>query len=167
MESKTQSKIESLSIETLDAPVRAQILKELPINQRKKTVANLVECAMRLGLTDVYDIRLWLGLPSFKIATIKAARDATKKRWLENVDNIAETAATERVIQIRRSWENVRKCEEMFNDAKSIGDKVKVKQLELQYLQYIAKLNFIDQMIEDDGPNTQINVVAGSINASD
>jgi hypothetical protein len=159
-----ESKIENISIETLDAPVRAQLLKELPINQRRKTVTNLVECAMRMGLTDAYDIRLWLGLPSFNIATIKAARDATKKRWLENVGEIAETAATERVIQIRRSWENVRKCEQMFNEAKSIGDKVKVKQLELQYLQYIAKLNFIDQMIEDEGPSTQINVVAGSIN---
>ena len=73
-----------------------------------------------------------------------------------------EYAKTERAIQIKRAWENVRKCEELFNDAKSTGDKVKVKQLELQYMQYIAKLSFVEQMVDSGTPETQVNVVAWS-----
>lgn len=151
-------------LKDLDAPVRAQVVKELPVKERKQMVETLVECAMRMGLLDAYEIRRWLGLPKYSLQSIQASRDAIKKRWLEGVSNIAESAAQERVTQIKRAWSNVRQCEQMFEDSKSIGDKVKVKQLELQYMQYIAKLNFVDSIIETDSPDTQVNIVSYSNN---
>ncbi len=151
-------------IKDLDAPIRAEIVKELPVKERKQMVETLVECAMRMGLMDAYEIRRWLGIPKYSLQSIQASRDAIKKRWLDGASDIAESAATERVTQIKRCWNNVRKCEQMYEDAKSIGDKVKVKQLELQYMQYIAKLNFIDSILESDSPDTQVNIVSYSNN---
>ena len=46
--------------------------------------------------------------------------------WDNILDNIG---ANIRAIQIKRAWENVRKCEELFNDAKSTGDIVTGKQI--------------------------------------
>lgn len=151
-------------LEAVEAPVRAETLKQLPPKEKKKVIANLVECAMRMGIMDAYDIRRWLGLHRYSIQAITNARDEAKKRWMEDVENIAESAATERVIQIRKSWEEIRNCEQLYKEAKSVGDKIKVKQLQLQYMQYVAKLNFVDSIVEAGGTDTQINILAGSIN---
>ena len=161
---KTLESIQSTpnQLAAVEAPVRAQLLKELPKAQREQATSNLVESAMIMGLLDAYDIRVWLGLPRMSIRVITRVRDEVKERWLKESGNIVEYAKTERAIQIKRAWENVRKCEELFNDAKSTGDKVKVKQLELQYMQYIAKLSFVEQMVDSGTPETQVNVVAWS-----
>ena len=147
---------------SVDAPIRAQLLKELPKPQREQVIKNLVESAMIMGLIDAFEIRTWLGLPRLDIRVIGRLRDEIKARWLAESGDIVEYARTERAVQIKRSWDNIRKCEEMFADSKSVGDKVKVKQLELQYMQYIARLSFIDQMVESGTPETQVNVVAWS-----
>jgi molecular chaperone GrpE (heat shock protein) len=146
----------------LEAPQRAQLLKELPKKQKEKVVNNLIETAMVMGLMDPYEIRLWLGLRKYNIKTMRATVNNIKQRWLDESDDIVEYARTQRAVQIKRAWDNIRKCEKMFDDAKSTGDKVKVKQLELQYMQYIAKLSFIDQMIEETTPGVQVNLIAGS-----
>jgi len=146
-----------------EAPVRAQLIKELPKVEREKVVKNLVETAMVMGLMDGFEIRTWLGLPRYNIRVITRFRDEIKERWLEESGNIVEYAKTERAVQIKRAWDNIRKCEDLFKESKSVGDKVKVKQLELQYMQYIARLSFIDQMVESgEANNTQINLVAWS-----
>ena len=147
---------------SVDAPIRAQLLKELPKSQRDSVVANLVESAMIMGLNDAFEIRTWLGLSRLDIRTISNLRDKVKQRWFEESGDIVEYARTQRAVQIKRAWDNIRKCEDMFLDSKSVGDKVKVKQLELQYMQYIARLSFIDQMVESGTPDTQVNVVAWS-----
>lgn len=146
---------------SVDAPVRAQLLKELPKKERDNAIANLVESAMVMGLTDVYDIRTWLGL-NIHVNTVRAKRDEVKERWLDETNDIVEYAQTQRAVQIKLAWDNVRKCEDMFEEAKSTGDKVKVKQLQLQYLQYISKLTFVEDMVENNKPDTQVNVVAWS-----
>lgn len=141
--------------------MRAQLLKELPKKERDNAIANLVESAMVMGLTDVYDIRTWLGL-NIHVNTVRAKRDEVKERWLDETNDIVEYAQTQRAVQIKLAWDNVRKCEDMFEEAKSTGDKVKVKQLQLQYLQYISKLTFVEDMVENNKPDTQVNVVAWS-----
>lgn len=146
---------------SVDAPVRARLLKELPKKQRDIAIGNLVESAMIMGLMDAYDIRTWLGV-GIHIRAIVSRRDEIKARWLEESSDVMEYAKTQRAIQIKLAWDNVRKCEEMFEEARSMGDKVKVKQLQLQYLQYISKLTFVEDMVEGERSGTQVNVVAWS-----
>ena len=153
-------------VTTLEAPVRAQLLKSLSPFEKRKAVTNLVECAMRVGIMDAFEIRLWLGLTNYSIKSITQSRNDIRKRWFAESENIAEAAATERVVQIKKVWEEIRKCETLYDEAKSVGDKIKVKQLQLEYMKYVAKLNFVDSIVEAEGPNTQINIVGHSLHES-
>ena len=153
--------IDLKELESVKAPVRAQILKSLTRADRERAVGNLVECAMRMGIMDAYEIRLWLGLHKHSVRIITNHRDKIRKRWLEDIDDVASQAASERVIQIKKVWEEIRNCEELYKEAKSVGDKIKVKQLQLQYLQYVAKLNFVDSAPEEEKSPT-INIISAS-----
>lgn len=150
------------AIESLDAPVRAELLKQLPVKERKQMVENLVECAMRVGIMDAVDIRVWLGIKNYNLSAITASVERIKKRWLEDVDSVAQSAAMERVIQIKKVWEEIRNCEQLYEEAKSVGDKIKVKQLQLEYMKYVAKLNFVESIVDSGDSDTQINIIAGS-----
>lgn len=150
-------------IVSLEDSARANFLKALKPSEKKQVIENMVECAMRVGLMDAFDIKVWLGLPNSSMQTIRVARDKIKDKWIDLAGDIAESAATERVVQIQKVWEEIRKCEELYDEAKSVGDKVKVKQLQLQFLQYVAKLNFLDTVLEAPDASNQINIIAQSI----
>jgi hypothetical protein len=157
-----ENKITTTNLEAVESTVRGKVLRELPKQERMKATNNLVECAMRMGLMDAYEIRLWIGMKQMSVRAIAGARDRIKKRWLEEVGDVSEAAATTRAVLIKKVWEEIRKCESLYDDAKSVGDKVKVKQHQLQLMQYVAKLNFVDAAMEDPGSNTQVNVIQWS-----
>ncbi len=153
-------------IASINPEARKRLLDELPDSFRIQVIENLVETAMRAGMLDVFDIRKWLGY-TLQVNTVTKYKSKIKKRWLDETSSIAESAALERVNQIKRAWENIRECEIMYEEAKSVGDKVKVKQLELQWMQYIGRLNFIEQVIETDTTGTQVNIIAGSFHKAE
>jgi hypothetical protein len=124
---------------------------------------NLVESAMVMGLMDDYQIKEWLGVKSIDIKSITAAKDKVLKRWIDETSDVVQYAKTQRATQINKAWDEVRKCEEMFEYAKTIDSQVKVKQLQLQWMTYISKLSFVDKMVEANQPDMQI-VVQGGLN---
>lgn len=142
------------------APTRAIILKSLPRVERQKVVDSLVESAMAMGLVDDNQIKQWLGV-DIGLKSIGAAREKITKKWLEETDNIVDYAKTQRAMQIKKAWDEVRICEKMFDDSNTIDAKVKVKQLQLQWLQFISKLSFVDKMLDGSTPDTQIVVQGG------
>jgi len=155
-------KNETKPLLAVEAPVRAELLKELPKKERDKTVVNLIEAAMTLGLLDAYEIRKWLGLNRYNIRTITSVRDSIKERWLDDSQDIIEYAKTQRAVQIAKAWSVVRECEDMYGGAKTTNDKIKVKQLQLQWMQHISKLSFIDKMVGETDSPVAINLVPGS-----
>jgi len=144
-----------------EAPTRAVILSSLPKTERFRVTENLVESAMTMGLTDDNLIKEWLGVDSIGTKSIKAARERVTERWLEETSDIYEYAKSQRAMQIKKGWDEIRKCEDLFNEAKTTGDKVKVKKLQLEWMQYISRLGLVDKMIEASVPDMQIVVHSG------
>lgn len=149
-----------------EAPTRAVILSSLPKVERLRVTENLVESAMTMGLTDDNLIKEWLGVESIGVRSIKAARERVTERWLEETSDIYEYAKSQRAMQIKKGWDEIRKCEELFNEAKTVKDKVQVKKLQLDWMQYISKLGLVDKMIEASVPDMQV-VVHSGIDESD
>lgn len=144
-----------------EAPVRAIILAELPKGERDKVLEGLVESAMMMGLTETDQVRQWLGIESIGNKSISYMIDKVTQKWIEETKDVYEFASSQRVMQIKKGWEEVRRCEELFKDAKTTGDKVKVKQLQLQWMQYVSKLALVDKMVEAATPDMQIIVQGG------
>ena len=82
---KTLESIQSTpnQLAAVEAPVRAQLLKELPPAQKEQAIGNLFESAMIMGLLDAYDIRVWLGLPRMSIRLLQGLGMRSKKDGLK------------------------------------------------------------------------------------
>ncbi len=150
----------------VDAPIRAQILSELPQKEKSEAIGNLVESAMTMGLLDAFQIRQWLGIKGLNIHTVQTLRDKIKTRWLNETENVFEYAKAQRATQIKKAWDEVRNCERMFIESIAMKDKIAVKKLQLDWMLYISKLSFVDKMVEASQPDMQI-IVNGSMNMED
>ena len=144
-----------------EAPTRAVILADLPKADRLRVTENLVESAMTMGLMDDNLIREWLSVDSIGIKSIRAARERVTEKWLAETSDVYEYAKSQRAMQIKKGWDEVRKCEELFNDAKTTSEKVKVKKLQLDWMQYVSRLGLVDKMIEASVPDMQVIVHSG------
>ena len=158
---KPDATIEVGHLAEAEAPVRAIVLAELPKGERDRILEGLVESAMMMGLMETNQIRDWLGLKSVGNKSISYLVNKITKKWLEETKDVYEFASSQRVIQIKKAWEEVRNCEYLFEKAKTIGDKIKIKQLQLQWMQYISKLALVDKMVEAATPDMQIIVNGG------
>lgn len=147
--------------------VRSEVLAELGGTQKAQVLENLVESAMILGLTDNLAIRTWLGVKG--ISNINAIENAKKRileRWMDETSNVIEYAKTQRATQIKKAWEEVRNCEDMFVQSENTKDKVAIKKLQLEWMQYISKLSFVDKMTEAQNADMQI-IVNGNVGIED
>ena len=158
---KPDATIEVGHLAEAEAPVRAIILAELPKGERDRILEGLVESAMMMGLMETVQIRDWLGLESVGNKSISYLVEKITQKWLEETRDVYEFASSQRVTQIKKAWDEVRGCEHLFDKAKTVGDKVKVKQLQLQWMQYISKLALVDKMVEAATPDMQIIVNGG------
>lgn len=158
---KSDATIEVGHLAEAEAPVRAIILAELPKGERDRILEGLVESAMMMGLIETTQVRDWLGIESIGNKSISHMITKVTDKWLEETRDVYEFASSQRVMQIKKAWEETRKCEELFNEAKTTSDKVKVKQLQLQWMQYISKLALVDKMVEAATPDMQIIVNGG------
>lgn len=158
---KSDATIEVGHLAEAEAPVRAIILAELPKGERDRILEGLVESAMMMGLIETEQVRQWLGLESVGNKSVSFMIGKVTQKWLEETKDVYQFASTQRVTQIKKAWEEVRNCEELFKHAKTTGDKVKVKQLQLQWMQYISKLALVDKMVEAATPDMQIIVNGG------
>lgn len=144
-----------------EAPVRAVILAELPKGDRDRILEGLVESAMMMGLIETDQVRTWLGIESIGNKSINYMIDKITEKWLEETKDVYEFASSQRVTQIKKAWKEVRNCEHLFEEAKTTSDKVKVKKLQLEWMQYISKLALVDKMVEAATPDMQIVVNGG------
>lgn len=144
-----------------EAPVRAIVLAELPKRERDKVLEGLVESAMMMGLMETPQIKEWLGLKSVGNKSISALVEKITQKWLEETRDVYEFASSQRVTQIKKAWDEVRNCERLFEKAPTVADKVKVKRLQLEWMQYISKLALVDKMVEAATPDMQIIVNGG------
>jgi len=158
---KSDATIEVGHLAEAEAPVRAIILAELPKGERDRVLEGLVESAMMMGLIETDKVRQWLGIESIGNKSISYMIDKITNKWLEETRDVYEFASTQRVMQIKKAWDEVKNCEYLFEKAKTTGDKVKVKQLQLQWMQYISKLALVDKMVEAATPDMQIIVNGG------
>lgn len=158
---KSDATIEVGHLAEAEAPVRAIILAELPKGERERILEGLVESAMMMGLVETEQVRTWLGIESVGNKSINYMIDKITQKWLEETKDVYEFASTQRVTQIKKGWDEVRLCEKLFENAKTVGDKVKVKQLQLQWMQYVSKLALVDKMVEAATPDMQIIVNGG------
>lgn len=158
---KSDATIEVGHLAEAEAPVRAVILAELPKGDRDRILEGLVESAMMMGLMETDQVRRWLGIESVGNKSINYMIEKVTQKWLEETKDVYEFASSQRVMQIKKAWEEVRRCEELFEKSKTTGDKVKVKQLQLQWMQYISKLALVDKMVEAATPDMQIIVQGG------
>lgn len=144
-----------------EAPVRAVILSELPKGERDTILESLIESAMMMGLMEADQVRQWLGIESVGTKSINYMIEKVTEKWLEETRDVYEFASSQRVMQIKKAWEEVRNCERLFAGATSTNEKVRVKQLQLQWMQYISKLALVDKMVEAATPDMQIVVNGG------
>jgi hypothetical protein len=128
--------------------VLAEYGKELTENERLSLVENLVESAMTLGITDVYAIRNWLGTKKIPFNSLKAAKVRILRRWKSEAENVSETISQDRAKLISAAWKEVQECENLYEEAEDVSEKVKVKALKRDWLQFISKLSFVDKLIE-------------------
>lgn len=143
--------------------VRAEFLGKLEGEEKQRVLENLIESAMVMGLMDSLQIREWLGLRGISnINAIESARNRVMKRWLDETNDIVEYARTQRATQIKKAWEEVRNCEEMFLSTENMKDKTAIKKLQLEWMQYITKLSFVEKMTEANQSDMQI-IVNGSV----
>lgn len=144
-----------------EAPVRAVILADLPKSERDTILEGLIESAMMMGLIETDQIRDWLGLESVGTKSINYMIEKVTEKWLGETEDVYEYAKTQRVTQIKKSWEEVRNCEKLFKEAETTNEKVKIKKLQLEWMQYISKLALVDKMVEAATPDMQIVVNGG------
>lgn len=144
-----------------EAPVRAGILRSLPREDRIKLTETLVESAMTMGLLDSRQIREWLGDTNMNLKSISTAVRNVKEKWVQETSDGYEYARDQRATQIKKAWSEVRGCEKLFLEALTTADKVKVKKLQLEWMQYVSRLSFVDKLIESTTPDMQIIVNGG------
>jgi hypothetical protein len=138
-------------IAQVEPETRRKILaeyKDLSPKEKTSLIENLVESAMTLGITDAYAIRDWIGRAGFPMNSITAAKNRVLERWKEESNNISENIGRDRALLISAAWNEVRECERIYKDAQYIRNKVSVKKLKLEWLQFISKLSFVDKLIE-------------------
>lgn len=136
---------------TVDSTTRGKLLseyKELDPYERRSLIENLVESAMVLGITDAFAIKEWIGGKAIQQKSVTAAKEKILERWREETSNTNEVIAQDRARLIKASWAEVRECERMYAEAEVISDKVKIKALKRDWLQFISKLSFVDKLIE-------------------
>lgn len=142
----------------VDAPIRAKVLSELKNEEKQRVLENLVESAMVMGLQDNFQIREWLGVRGISnINAINAARERIMKRWIAETNDIIEYAKSQRAIQIKKAWDEVRNCEIMYRETENIKDRVAIKKLQLEWMLYISKLSFVEKMTE--AAQTDMNII--------
>ena len=135
----------------VDPQTRGKLLTEydeLSKNEKTALVENLIESAMTLGITDVYAIRDWIGKNRLPMNSITAAKTRILERWKTESNNVSENIGRDRALLISAAWQEVRECENMYKGAQFIKNKVSVKKLKLEWLQFISKLSFVDKLIE-------------------
>lgn len=158
---KPEQLIEDNHLAAVEAPVRAKILAKLPKGERFRITDSLVESAMTLGLTEPLEIREWLGIKSVGLKSITASYERVLNKWLAETSDVFEYAKSQRAMQIKKAWQEVKLCEMMFEDAQTTNDRVNIKKLQLTWLQYISKLSLVDKMVEASSPDMQIVVNGG------
>jgi hypothetical protein len=140
---------------------RKAALDTLPTKERKDILDNLVESAMIMGVHDPYEIKQWLGDTKMNTTSVKAARDRVMKRWKKETADVATYANKERARLIKSSWDNVRQCEQKAKNSKDDHEWVKLKSLQLQWLQFISKLSFVEKMVEAAEAPTNVMIFGG------
>jgi len=152
MKVKTPSDIEAKNtLAQVESDTRGKILseyKDLSQSEKSSLIENLVESAMVLGITDIYAIRDWIGTKKIPMNSLTAAKNRILDRWKDETTNVSETISRDRAMLISASWKEVQECETLYAQSENITEKVKVKTLKREWLQFISKLSFVDKMIE-------------------
>lgn len=146
-----------------DINTRSQILAELPKDKRDIVLESLIESAMILGLMEPYQIIQWLGSQVKGIGqkTITAIIPRVKKRWLEETEDVVAHAKEQRAMQIAKAYEEIRECEKLYNQTDQVRDKTSIKKLQLEWMQYLSRLTFVDKLVEPAVSDTNINIIGG------
>lgn len=135
----------------VEPETRSKILSEyknLSQSEKSSLIENLVESAMVLGITDIYAIRDWIGNRKFPMNSITAAKNRILDRWKDEAGNVSENISRDRAMLISASWKEVQECERLYSESENVTEKVKVKTLKREWLQFISKLSFVDKLIE-------------------
>lgn len=146
-----------------DITTRSQIIAELPKDKKDIVLENLVESAMVLGITEPYQIIQWLGSQVKGIGqkSITVLIPKIKERWLAETEDIVQHAKEHRAMQISKALEEIRECEKMYKEAEFLKDRAMIKKLQLEWMQYLSKLTFVDKLVEPQVADTNINIVGG------
>jgi membrane peptidoglycan carboxypeptidase len=172
MKVNTPSDIEAINtLAKVEPPTRGKLLSEykgLSPNERKQLIENLVESAMVLGITDIYAIRDWIGNKRHPMNSISSAKSRVLERWKSETENVHENISKDRAMLISASWKEVQACERMYDECENVSEKVKVKTLKREWLQFISKLSFVDKAIEaNEAPlnivihDSDVNMIEG------
>jgi len=135
----------------VEPDIRGRVLsqyKDLSPKERTSLIENLVESAMTLGITDIYAIRDWIGNKKFPMNSLTSAKNRILERWRAESSNVSENISRDRALLISAAWSEVRECENLYKSAEHIKNKVAIKKLKLEWLQFISKLSFVDKLIE-------------------
>lgn len=146
-----------------DITTRSQIIAELPKDKKEIVLESLVESAMVLGIMEPYQIIQWLGSQVKGVGqkSITALIPKIKQRWLEETEDVVQHAKEHRAMQISKALEEIRECENMYKDAEHLKDKAMIKKLQLEWMQYLSKLTFVDRLVEPQVADTNINIIGG------
>lgn len=140
---------------------RGKALATLSPKEKRSITENLVESAMIMGIHDAFQIKKWLGDMKMNTNAITSARGRIMERWKTETTDVSKYANKERARLMKTSWENVRKCEKMCEGVEDSTEWTRLKALQLNWLQFISKLSYVEKMVEAVDAPLSINLYGG------
>ncbi len=138
---------------------RRKILTNSHWSTRGRLVEQMVENAMLSGFYDIDSIFDWLGgSKGVRRDSVEVAYKKVIDKWLEESKQPDSMTNVERTRLVKTAWKLVRECQSKANEAKELKDWVAVKRLELDTQARIAKLTFVEKMIDQGNAPLSINL---------